>query len=114
MFNVGPLDRRVEIQSKSSTQDSTYGSNKTSWITSSTVWSNIQDQMPSKNESVVASGKEVAKTLTRVRLRYAAGKDVVTTDRFKYGDRVFNIVGGPAEIGGRMAFLEFMTQEVLP
>lgn len=111
-MNTGPLDRRIELQSQVSTQDSTYGTKKISWITTAQLWANVQDQMPSRNEGVVNGAKEVALNRVRVRIRWKA--DITTGNRFKLGSRLLKIIGGPAEIGGRRAFMEFMCEEVKP
>ena len=106
------LDRRVEIQGKVSTPDDTYGTKKTSWLTTATLWANVQDQLPSRDEGIINGTKELALSRVRVRIRWKSG--ITTANRFKLGSRVLNIIGGPAEIGGRKAFMEFMCEEVKP
>ena len=63
------------------------------------VWANVQDDLPSKSEAV-QQGLVVAKNRARIRFRYLA--TVTSACRITVRgatDRVFQIIGGPAELG---------------
>lgn len=100
-LNIGALNRRITIQKKSVTYDSDYGTEVITWITHATVWANIQDALPSKDESS-ANDIKINTGRTRIRIRYLS---TVTSDmRIKLTDRsdkILQIVGGPAELGRR-------------
>jgi len=111
-MNVGPLDHRVRIESKSVAQDPDYGTEIVTWALLAVVWANVQDALPSKAESVV-QGLAIAKNQTRVRIRYRS--DVDSSMRmiiWRPGPITYQIVGGPAEIGGRKEYCEFMVERL--
>ena len=68
--------------------------------------------MPSRSEAMV-QGLNVARALTRIRLRWRDDIDQtmrVIVHRDAGADHVFKIVGGPAEIGGRKAYIELLCE----
>ena len=100
-MNIGALNRRITIQEKSVTYDADYGTEIVTWVTHATVWANVQDALPSKDESS-ANDIRINTGRTRIRIRYLS---TVTSDmRIKLTDRsnkILQIVGGPAELGQR-------------
>lgn len=109
-MNSSQLNRRVSIQQKTITVDSTYGTQTVSWATLETVWAEVQDVLPSKAESV-RLGMQVARDQTRIRMRYRS--DITPAMRvIVHGDSdvVMQIVGGPAEVGGRQRGIELMCE----
>lgn len=71
------------------------------------VWCEIEDMLPSRGERL-ADGINVAARPARVRMRYRS--DITPDMRFVDGDRVMQIVAGPAKIrGGTM--LEFVVED---
>jgi len=109
---IGQLDRRVLIEKKSIAQDPEYGTEIVTWVELATVWANVQDAMPSKAEGVV-QGLAVAVNQTRVRMRWRS--DVDSSMRmviYRPGPITYQIVGGPAEIGGRREYCEFMVERL--
>lgn len=112
-MNIGPLDRRIEFQAKVIVADSVYGSDVVQWLTMFTIWGNVQDNLPSRAESVNAGAIEVATNPTRIRVRWRS--DIHSGMRIKVNHptiRTLQIVSGPAEIGGRRAYLEMMCEEI--
>ena len=108
-MNIGPLDRRITFEYPSVTADE-YGAPVTTWKTLATVWANVQDVLPSRSEAVTQQVLSQSKNQTRIRFRYRA--DVNSAMRIVLRgatDRVFNIVGGPAEIG-RHEYMEIMCE----
>jgi head-tail adaptor len=123
-MNIGRLDSRITIERKVVTQDPEYGTEIVSWAPIAVLpgsppvaerfWAEVQDALPSKAESVV-QGLAVARNQVRVRFRWRADVDssmrvIVHNYATTGADQVLQIVGGPAEIGGRKAFIELMCE----
>jgi head-tail adaptor len=110
-MDAGKLDRRITIERKVVTQDPTYGTELIAWTTvADRVPAEIQDALPSRAESVVL-GAGVARSQTRCRLRWRG--DIDSSMRVTvHGDTdvIYQIVGGPAEIGGRKDGLELVLE----
>lgn len=95
---AGKLDRRVTIQQRTETQDTTYGTISVAWTTLATVWAEVQDMIPSRAERM-AEGVSIARRPCRVRMRYRS--DVDSTMRLSVDGRQMRIIAGPAELGRR-------------
>lgn len=109
-MNAGALDRHIVIEEPVSTPDPDYGTPVISWSQLATVRANVLDFMPSRSESV-RQGLAIARNQTRIRFRYRS--DVTSDMRITVKgtpDRLMQIVGGPAEIGGRKRFLEIVCE----
>lgn len=94
------LNKRIAIERKAVTRDA-MGGEIIAWTLLATVWANVQDELPSKSEAI-ASGIALASSRTRIRYHYRS--DVTPDMRIVLRgatDRVFQIVGGPAELGQR-------------
>jgi SPP1 family predicted phage head-tail adaptor len=92
------LDKRITIEQPVTTQGD-YGEPVTSWSVLAVVWANVQDELPSKSEAV-QQGLAIAKNRARIRFRYLS--TVTSACRITVRgatDRVFAIIGGPAELG---------------
>jgi len=108
-LDPGTLDRRIDIQ-RPIADDSFDGAGAGKWEPVVTVWASVKDALPSRAEKL-ADGINMSARPARVRMRY---RDDVTTDmRFVMGDRIMQIVSGPAELG-RLEGLEFMVEEYRP
>lgn len=108
---IGKLDRRCRIERKLVTIDPTYGTENVTWVTHAVVWCNMQDVLPSRDESL-RNGIIVGKTQSRLRMRYRG--DIDSTMRIvimRPTESVWNIIGGPAEIGVRDG-IELMCEKV--
>lgn len=121
-------DREITIERKAVAGDDGYVAPDTTYGTERTVWvplvpvagspvvgerfpANVQDVMPSRSESV-AQGLAVGRDQTRIRIRWR--DDVTSAMRITlHGetDTVWQIVGGPAEIGGRKNALEMVCEK---
>lgn len=114
-------DREITVEQKSVTQDATYGTEVIEWVPLVAVpgspvvaerfAANVQDALPSRSESVV-QGLAMARNQTRIRIRWRA--DIDSSMRIiLHGDTdtYYQIVGGPAEIGGRKVALEMMCEK---
>ena len=98
-MNIGRLDQRIVIEHPVITQDD-YGASVTTWTITATIWANVQDVLPSRSEAVTSQVLSQAKNQTRIRFRYRS--DVTSASRIVMRgitDKVYNIVGGPSEIG---------------
>ena len=117
------LDREITVEKKSVTKDADYGTEIIAWIplvaevgcplVAQRFDANVQDVLPGRAESVLNGTLSIARNLTRIRLRYRTDIDssmrvTVHGDR----DRVMQIVGGPAEIGGRQQYLELLCEAI--
>ena len=92
------LDRRCTIEQPVTTQGD-YGEPINTWALLATVWANVQDDLPSKSEAV-QQGLVINKSRARIRFRYLS--TVTSACRITVRgatDRVFSIIGGPAELG---------------
>ena len=111
-MNIGPLDRRVLIEQKVTAREGAYNTETVSWVPLAEVWANVQDVMPSRDESTIAEGARLHTRRVRVRVRWL--RELDNTCRVKVlrpVERIMQIVGGPSDIGGNRAFMEIMCEE---
>jgi SPP1 family predicted phage head-tail adaptor len=109
----GDLDTKIIIEQQSTTQDPTFGTDVVTWSTLATVWAQVQDVMPSKAEGVVAGGVEIARNPTRIRLRWLSSLTSKCRIRLDHPRaRTLQIIGGPADIGGRRNYMEILCEEI--
>lgn len=106
-MRAGDLDRRVTFQRPVAVADPLYGPQPGGWEDVATrVPAQVRDDLPSKSESV-DGGLALANRPARLRIRYMRG---LSSDMrvIVHGetDEVFQILGGPAEIG-RREWIEF-------
>lgn len=125
MTQAGRFNRQITIDKPVITKDATYGSAVKTWEPLSPVagtspavgerfWAQVMDVQPSRSESV-RLGLEVARNQTRVRIRWR--NDVTSDMRVTvHGDTdvIYQIVGGPAEVGGRKEMLEMVCERYVP
>lgn len=110
----------VTIERPTSTKDAVYGSRVPGWEPLVMVDSSpeeaerfpamVRDALPSRSETV-AQGLAIARNQTVMRIRYRS--DIDSTMRVTIhldSDQVFQIVGGPAEIG-RKRWLELVLEK---
>jgi head-tail adaptor len=110
---TGELDRRTRWEIPVETPDLVYGSPTLTWTVLDTVYAQVQDALPSRAESVTM-GATVAKNQVRVRRRWRSG--ITSAARVTLLDvnppTVLQVIGGPAEIGGRRTFIEVMCERI--
>jgi hypothetical protein len=126
---AGLLDREVSIWRKATsadpewqTPDATYGTERVVWLplvplagsplTGERFPAEVQDALPSRSEGVV-QGMRVSRQGTRIRMRYRT--DITADMRvIVHGDAdvTYQIIGGPAEIGGRKNGIEIVCERV--
>lgn len=103
------FNRLIEIQ-RPVADDSWDGAGSGNWTKVATVYAEVQDMLPSRGERL-ADGLNASARPARVRMRFRT--DVAGSMRFVMGDRIMQIVSGPAELGRREA-LEFVVEEYSP
>jgi head-tail adaptor len=118
--NAGNFSQQITIQRKQVVQDTVYGNEVITWVPlvaqagSPTIaqrfWAEIQDVMPSRSESV-KQGLNIASNQSRLRMRYRNDVDSTMRVIVHYEtDVTYQIVGGPARVGGRKAMLEMVIE----
>lgn len=109
-MSAGRFNRTISIDFPVRATDAGYGPQLDRWERLTTCQAEVQDFLPSRSESV-RQGLEVARNQTRMRIRWRP--DVDSTMRIVLhgaSDVVYQIVGGPAEIGGRSRMLEMVCE----
>ena len=108
-LQVPNMDTRVRIEQRSVTQDSTYGTDVVTWIPLATVWAEVMDVLPSRQQAEQTRAQlQVATQRSRVRMRYRT--DVDSSMRCIIGGLMHHIVSGPAEIGDRHSMIEVVVE----
>lgn len=83
---------------------------KADYVLVDTIWIGLRDQLPSRSEKA-DGGFTTATRRARVRMYW---RDDITPDmRLVLGDRIMQIVAGPAELG-RRGGLELMVEDYSP
>lgn len=125
----GLLDREITIWRKATSADPEWQAPDSSFGTERVVWlplvpvagsptagerlpAEVQDALPSRSEGVI-QGMKVSRQATRIRMRYRTDltpdmRVVVHGD----ADVLYQIIGGPAEIGARKDGIEIMCERV--
>lgn len=108
-LQVPNMDMRVRFESKSISQDPTYGTDIVTWVPLATVWAEVVDVLPSRQQAEQTRAQlQVATQRSRVRMRYRT--DVDSTMRCVIGGLMYHIVSGPAEIGDRHSMIELVVE----
>lgn len=121
-MRAGEHDVQITVERPVSTPDATYGTPTITWVplvalpgspvVAERFWAQIQDALPSKSESVT-QGLAVARNQSRLRMRY---RNDITSDMRVTVHRdtsvVYQIVGGPALIGGRKERIEMVLERL--
>jgi SPP1 family predicted phage head-tail adaptor len=85
MINAGELNKKIIIQTESGAADS-FGQPEGTWSNTVTVWAAI---ITTGGREFYAAQKLNAETVAVFKIRYRA---VTTTNRIKYGTRIFQIL----------------------
>ena len=108
-IQVPNMDTRVRVERKSISQDPTYGTDVVTWIPLATVWAEVMDVLPSRQQAEQTRQQlQVATQRSRIRMRYRT--DVDSTMRCIIGGLMHHIVSGPAEVGGRHQLIEIVVE----
>ncbi|KQM56694.1 phage head-tail adaptor protein [Sphingomonas sp. Leaf208] len=106
IVDPGSLNRRLRIE-KPVADTEFDGAGSGSWELVADVWASVQDVLPSRAENL-ADGMNVSARPARVRMHHRTG--ITAAMRFVEGERIMQIISGPAELGFREG-LEFMVEE---
>lgn len=87
------------------------GAGSGTWEKVDEVWCDVQDVRPSRAGEKLAAGMTIATRPARVLIRFR--EDITPDMRFVMGERIMQIVAGPAEIGWREES-EFMVEDYAP
>ena len=101
-------DTPVTILTRETIQDPVFRTESEGWVEGVTFLAEVEDMLPSRAERV-ADGVELAKRPARIRTHFRT--DIGTADRLKIGERVLQVVAGPAELGRRET-IELLAEEV--
>lgn len=108
-LQVPNMDTRVRVERKSISQDPTYGTDVISWIPLATVWAEVVDVLPSRQQAEQTRAQlQVATQRSRIRMRYRT--DLDSSMRCVIGGLMHHIVSGPAEIGDRHSMIEVVVE----
>lgn len=98
------LDDKVTIERKVKQKDPAYGTEVEAWeVVALRIWANVQDVLPSRAEAT-ENGLAIAKKPARLRIRksHIVTSDMRVTLHGRFGERVMQIVAGPALLNDRM------------
>lgn len=110
-------NRRLRVE-RPIADESFAGAGSGEWEHVGDIWASVQDVLPSRAERL-GEGINITSRPARVRTRYRNGinastdSGITSSMRFVMGDRIMQIVSGPAEVGFREE-LEFMVEEYSP
>jgi SPP1 family predicted phage head-tail adaptor len=110
-MKIGPLNTRCQIERKVVSGQDAYGNDVFTWELFNTRWCHMQDEMPSRSESV-RQGLTVSANRTRMRTRYPI--DIESSMRviaYRPDRVVYQIIGGPAILGDKEG-VEVMLERV--
>lgn len=108
-IQIPRMDTRVRFEQKSISQDPTYGTEVISWIPLATVWAEVVDVLPSRQQAEQTRQQlQVSTQRSRVRMRYRT--DLDSSMRCVIGGLMHHIVSGPAEIGDRHSLIEIVVE----
>ena len=106
MIRAGDLKWRIQIE-RPVVDESFDGAGSATWAFVDEAYAQVQDMLPSRGEKL-ANGVNIAARPARVRIRFR--EDITPDMRFKLGDRIMQIISGPAELGFREG-LEFVCED---
>ena len=99
-------DRRIRIELKSVGVDPRLGSSVATWSLWAVVWAEIQDELPSRSETI-KTGLALSTKRARVRIRHR--RDLDSSMRVIFDGRIYQIISELAEINHRN-HIEFMIE----
>jgi SPP1 family predicted phage head-tail adaptor len=105
MLNAGSLNKRIEIQSKTSTADG-LGNTNDVWATTYNAWAAIWSLSA---QDVIEGMKTSAQVTHRVRIRYQSG--ITSAMRIKFGTIYFSIIAPPINPNMANEYLDLLVKE---
>lgn len=100
MIGAGELDRRVQLQSATVTNDPDYNEEVLTWATYATVWAKLEHHTQRQEWSEgEAFAREFAQFGMFLTIRYRS--DVTSEHRVIFEGTTYEIIGKPRELGRR-------------
>lgn len=97
-MRAGRMDRRIEIQGKTITPDA-HGEETEGWATIATVWAEKRENGGSER---FTAQQLIGSQVVTFRFRWSNAVKVITSEhRILFDGRIYEIEGGPREIGRR-------------
>lgn len=93
---AGELDRRIQLQSATVSNDATYNEPIPTWSTYATVWAKMEFHKSDENEDASRRYAEMGLYFT---VRWRSG--VTPQHRIVYENEFYEILGRPRELGRR-------------
>lgn len=84
----GALRHLVQLQRRATTQESTYGSQDTTWTTYATVYAAIE---PLNGRELLAAEAVQSEVTHQITIRWNRGFTVKAADRVAFGARMFDV-----------------------
>lgn len=123
-MRVSIFNREVTVQRKEVTKNASFNTEVINWVPLSLLpgspevaerfAAEVVDLAPSRAEGAIRTDLSLARNPVRVRMRWRP--DIDSTMRVLVhgdgADRVLQIIGGPAEYGGRKQAIELLCEEV--
>jgi SPP1 family predicted phage head-tail adaptor len=97
MIAAGELDRRIQLQSATISNDTDYNQEVLTWSTYATVWAKMEFHRAVEGE---ASAREYAEMGLYLTIRYR--DDVTSEHRVILEGTTYEIIGRPRELGRRV------------
>lgn len=104
MIDAGKLRHRIQLQSRTETQDATTGAVVVTWATQATVWASIE---PLSAREFMQSAGTQAQVSARIVIRHRS--DVDTSWRVLHGSSVYSVHG---VLPDKDSGLEYLTMVV--
>lgn len=95
-MDAGTLNRRITLQSRAITQDSTGGQVAT-WVDVATVWASIEPAAGKELLTAQSLRLDAPRTITLRWQRAFANPQAMAALRIKYGTRLFDIISSTDE-----------------
>jgi SPP1 family predicted phage head-tail adaptor len=99
-FPAGELDRRIELQAATVTNDPDYNEEVLVWATYATVWARMEFHRSFEAE---AQGREYAQMALFFTVRWR--DDIEAEHRIVYDGDTYEIIGRPRELGRRQGLM---------
>ena len=106
-MNPGEMNCRVTLLREVKTEDG-QGGYVTAYQPRATVWGKL---MPLAAKTLNQYEQLQPELLHRILIRYR--RDVTVTDRMQYGNRLFEQIGPPIDVGEKHAYLRLECREVV-
>lgn len=102
------LDRWVHIEKPAGTKDGTFGAATSDFVPHRSEWANRRDARPGRQEQVEQGLEQRTKQVVYT-MRWS--DDLNAGMRIRDGAEVYQLLGDPAEVGGRCQWIEMLAEK---